>query len=235
MHYFIDGYNLLFRIVDPSEDLQSHRDTLVRNLTEKIEALNLDVTIVFDATYAPGELSRKRPRQVEVVFTAEGETADKFIVTELEAIRKLTHETVVTSDKHLAWLARRLGAHTVDIEPFIIWLHSRYRNAKHKAYKAKDDILNRLPKIAVRVPPTKKEELPTVTKTPDECFDYYYEVFSKKAAEEPVNPKREAAPTPEKSPPKKPKKKKEPEEYFASDEERWLKLFTKQLDDSDEL
>ena len=54
MHYFIDGYNLLFRLLHGSEDLQSEREAIIYELNKKISLIKLDVAIVFDAAYQIG-------------------------------------------------------------------------------------------------------------------------------------------------------------------------------------
>ena len=51
MHYLVDGYNLLFRRKHLQDNLQSSREALIRELNDKIMALHLDVTLVFDATF----------------------------------------------------------------------------------------------------------------------------------------------------------------------------------------
>ena len=58
MHYFIDGYNLLFRIVHAGDDLKTQRDELIQDLIHKVNLLQLDVTLVFDSQYQNDEGSR---------------------------------------------------------------------------------------------------------------------------------------------------------------------------------
>ena len=43
MHYFIDGYNLLFRLCMDSEDLQSQREAIIHDLNKKISLIKMDV------------------------------------------------------------------------------------------------------------------------------------------------------------------------------------------------
>ena len=69
MHYFIDGYNLLFRTTYASEDLAFQRQQIILDLNKKIQVLNLDVTIVFDSQYHPGESERFHYNQLEIEFT----------------------------------------------------------------------------------------------------------------------------------------------------------------------
>lgn len=206
MHYFIDGYNLLFRIIDAHDDLQKYRNALLSELSQKVDFLNLSVTIVFDAAFATGDVTRTRSKHIEIIFTATGQSADSFILNELKDIEtsQAKHHTVITSDKLLAWRVRRSGALSLDIESFLRWLNSRYRNKIKRKNTKKEDILERH-QTTVRVAPANKDEAPGPSKDPDECFAYYQEVFEKNS------PKLEESLS--KEPP-------------MSEQERWLRLFT---------
>lgn len=128
MHYYIDGYNLLFRIVKASdEDLQKQREQIIDDLGRKINHLNIDATIVFDSYYQKGMRERSFKHNVEILFTDEGETADECILDELRTKRNPRLETVVTSDKKLAWQSRLKGAHTLSVEDFLSCLNQRWR------------------------------------------------------------------------------------------------------------
>src|ERR1700722_447984 len=105
MHYFIDGYNLLFRVVRAliDEDLQQQREKIIADLSHKISLLNIDATIIFDSYYQKGLRERSFSQSLEVLFTDEGETADECILDELKKCPHPRNEMVVTSDKKLAW------------------------------------------------------------------------------------------------------------------------------------
>lgn len=233
MHYYVDGYNLLFSIVEVQEELRKQRDEVFGKLIHILEELQLDVTIVFDAAHQPGEVAWTRTRGVRVVYTGEGETADSYIVSALRKEPKGRRQTVVTSDKRLAWEIRQDStAATVDVVPFVHWVQSRYRNL----HRRRNKIIDRTLDVATttRVPPPKRETEPAQANTPEECFDYYHRVFSQTAEALPEDsaPQKQA----EASASAKKRKKRQPtnEPSNMSDEARWLHLFTEKLDKPDE-
>lgn len=128
MHYFIDGYNLLFRSIKAgSEDLQLQRQAIIDDLSKKLNVLNIDATIVFDSYYQKGLREKNHKQNFEILFTDEGETADECILDELRIRPNPRIETVVTSDKDLAWKARLKGAHTLTIDEFLRFLNQKWR------------------------------------------------------------------------------------------------------------
>ena len=50
--------------------------------------------------------TRSHYDELEILFTAEGETADEYIIDEIKNHPHPQQETVVTSDKKLAWHVR---------------------------------------------------------------------------------------------------------------------------------
>lgn len=211
MHYFIDGYNLLFRIVrsQEGESLQAQRQKIVDDLGKKIMALNIDATIIFDAYYQPGLLERSFFQNMEVIFTNERETADDCILAELKKRSNLKIETVVTSDKRLAWRCRLKGAKTQSVEEFIALLNQRYRK-KLAPVKKKEA-------PALKSPPPQ----PIVEAIPQDLEAYYLAAFE--ASAEGEKPKKKK----EKLIKGRPKKEvvETKEDAYKSEFERWLKLF----------
>src|ERR1700730_8668893 len=100
MHYFIDGYNLLFRLIpDSHDDLQSHRERVIHDLNTKISLIKIEVSIIFDAAFQIGERTRSYYDALEILFTAEEETADEYILDEVKNASHPQTIVVVTSDK----------------------------------------------------------------------------------------------------------------------------------------
>lgn len=213
MHYYIDGYNLMFRMVRAGGDLQSQRTHIIEELNTKISALELEATLVFDAHYQAGEGSRSHMKALEIRFTNKGETADQFIINELRTCKDPRKHTVVTSDKRLALHVRSKLAKTETVEEFMQMLNKRYRNK----LKSEHPKLHKEPELTV--PPPKKTE-PSVGATAEECLDYYLKEFEKRAQDE--------APVKMPKPPKrKPKNQKPPPEKSSGEDDmtRWLRLF----------
>ena len=61
-----------------AEELQKQREAVISDLSKKISLLKLDASIVFDAAFQIGGASRTHYNDLEILFTAEGETADEY-------------------------------------------------------------------------------------------------------------------------------------------------------------
>lgn len=201
MHYFLDGYNMMFRIARATEDFRRQREQIISDLSTKIQILELDVTVVFDAKYQPGGATRSHTPSIEILYTAEGETADEFILNELKGEKRPSEHTVVTSDKKLAYLAKLCHSKTESVEDFIGWLNRRYRN------KLRRQDIKRTP-----IKPLKSmaKSLPKPGTTPEESFDFYLHEFEKRLhKEDPISIKVE--------------------KEIVSDMQRWLRAFERNL------
>lgn len=211
MHYYIDGYNLMFRILRVSDEaLSLQRAKIIEDLNHKAAALHLNLTVVFDAHYQLGESSRSHFDQLEIIFSGTGQTADEYIIHEIKSKKHPLQHTVVTSDKKLAWLVRRHSVKTETVEEFLCWLNKRYENKKRTPLP---------PILKPKKPaPSKKKAVPPTQSTVQECFSYYLETFQKFIE------------TPKQDPiyfeklPKK-RKAKEPPERVESDFSRWERIF----------
>lgn len=126
MYYYVDGYNLALRSRRfEGSNFQGVREAWICWLSEHSTELGLHVTLVFDSNYAPGISQRRHLAALEVVYTAQGETADEWILAALAGKNRSKQIVVVTSDKLLAKHARHLGAKTEPVEAFLMWLDKR--------------------------------------------------------------------------------------------------------------
>ena len=238
MHYLIDGYNLLFRTLHDNRDLQGRREAIIHDLNLKISWVKLNVSIVFDATFQIGGRERFHYDQLEIFYTAEGETADEYILEEIKHHPHPQQVTVITSDKDLAWRARNRTAHTETVEEFTFWLNRAYKNKLKQMNKEKRTASSR----TLSFPPKPKTLSPSLIPSkgsPLESYsDYYSQVFEIKwqeilVKEEALKKQKEDAPLPKtKCPPRRTKKAQDPfkvsqspEEKAATESERWLKIF----------
>jgi len=122
MHYYIDGYNLLFQTLHPLKDLRAKREKMVELLQEKLSALDLSLTIVFDGSHYRGEESGfQYLPSLQIIFTPKGQSADEYILEKLSHTLHPSEYTIVTSDKALSQKCRGLGAHTKNIADFMRW------------------------------------------------------------------------------------------------------------------
>jgi uncharacterized protein len=226
MHYYIDGYNLLFRTMQTDDELADKRQSLIEDLNIKVQLLELEVTLVFDSHYQPGESTRSHYAHLEILFSAHGETADELILEEIKSERYPSKKTVVTSDKKLAWFARRCSAKTESVEQFLEWLNKRYKN------KIRQKLLPD-PRKATKNPKIEKIIIPVPAKNPEECFDFYLDQFQKRfEVIEEARPKRENKQDKAKSQDKSPKK--QERKLHISDAQRWQQAFERKIQDSDD-
>lgn len=236
MHYFIDGYNLLFRLLH-GEHLQSEREALIYDLNRKISLVKIDLSIVFDSAFQIGGRTKTHYNEIEILFTAEGETADEYIVDEIKNSPNPQQETVVTSDKKLAWRVRNRSAHTESVEDFMLWLNRAYKNKVRQLKKEKQSpqpppLPHSLPKPASRsLVPSKDAPLESYAEYYNQIFESEWQEILK---EEERHAQASVSSSPQKQAPRKPKKPSDPfatpptpEEKAATEMERWFKIFEK--------
>lgn len=233
MHYFIDGYNLLFRLLPPKENLQLIREAFIYDLSYKASFLNLDATLVFDSHYQEGEASKSHVDKLEIIYTNQGESADDFILKSIKRSAFPKQHTVVTSDNKLAWQARRLLTNTMSVEDFVALLEKRYKNGQAKQQESPDTT-----KASKKI-----QEATTLLPTPTPSkgsMEYYIEAFEKEYKVLESAPREVSINIP--SEPLKFETFEEFEEEettpIQSDEERWLKIFEERIqkmDDDDEI
>lgn len=206
MHYYIDGYNIIFRVLHATETLQLQREALIYDLSYKSELFNLDLTIVFDSHYQESDSSRSHLDRLEIAYTSKDETADDYILKAVKHHRTPKQLVVVTSDNHLAWKARSLGAKTEPAEVFMERLQKRFRNYLEGEEEVETEALYEEPELpkakeleveAPKVTPSAPFELPKLIQPPpvkskkakpgtpvrsplpEECFEYYQNAFEK--------------------------------------------------------
>lgn len=220
MHYYIDGYNLMFRLLPSHDDLSEVRQKLIEDLAAKASFLNLNLTIVFDAQYHPSEGSRSHYQNLEILFTDEGEIADERILEEIRQENNPSQVTVVTSDKKLAWFARRCRAATEPVEFFVTWLNKRFKNRVRHEKSAKEPSF----KPKKKTPP--KRCKPSQEVLPEKCTEYYLEAFHKRLEEtEKKLPVKESEPKKRRKKIEFSEESQDIQDKGISDSERWLKIF----------
>lgn len=137
MRYFIDGYNFLFQLYEEVDPLRQKREEIIEILKEKLQELDLKISIIFDSQYS--RLSdfptRFESEGLEIIYTPSGQTADAYILENLAWAKTRMNSKVVTSDKHLASEAKRLGASITSIEEFVDWLVKKHLFQKRKERK----------------------------------------------------------------------------------------------------
>jgi Predicted RNA-binding protein containing a PIN domain len=131
-HYFIDGYNLMFRLQGKkTPSLHKKREEIISALNEEATLFRLNITLVFDgAEQAPEEGTRTHYDTLEIVYTSKKQSADAYILEQLEYSKDPSSEIVITSDRELAGRAKMLGAATETIEAFLSFMHTKHAKRK---------------------------------------------------------------------------------------------------------
>lgn len=116
-HLVVDGYNVIFSSPELKDlnDLEHARARLVDTLINFAALAGQQVTVVFDAHSVPGGVAHtEKHGPVEVVYTAEGETADTVIERMIGRLSGRTAPVfVVTADYVEQRLILGLGAYRV--------------------------------------------------------------------------------------------------------------------------
>lgn len=114
MHYFIDGYNLLFHLSVETKTLEEARKQIIDSLVDT----KFSLVLVFDGkrTDLP---YRTHKGSLEIIYTSKGQSADVYILEEISLVKNPKDYTVVTSDKKLASICRQMGAYVKTIDSFI--------------------------------------------------------------------------------------------------------------------
>lgn len=116
MIYYVDGYNYLFTQGIENEALEFSREDVLRFFSEK--ALNLQLIVIFDAHKQHGVFSRTFYKGIEVVYSSYNQTADEYIIEQVQHSKNRQEITVVTNDQGLVKEIRKLKAHAISFEYF---------------------------------------------------------------------------------------------------------------------
>jgi predicted RNA-binding protein with PIN domain len=150
MYFFIDGYNLLFHEIEERSSLQKSREKLIDQLHQAFSELHLKGTVVFDGSRRRDEesgLSYQSP--LEIVYAPKGQSADAYIVEQLELTENRKTITVVTNDKGLTRHAKAARTHTLTNRAFLNWLieKAEAKKTKRRTPKESPQQVERLTKI----------------------------------------------------------------------------------------
>lgn len=103
-YVFVDGYNVINSWPELNEiknySYENARHKLIEKLNNYGVYNDFKIILAFDAHLLPGSLEKKEiiSKNLEVVFTMEGETADSFIERTVNNIGRKYEVSVVTSD-----------------------------------------------------------------------------------------------------------------------------------------
>jgi predicted RNA-binding protein with PIN domain len=150
MYYLIDGYNLIFTLIESKESLQVFRQKTIRYLQKKFAQGSLSGMLVFDGAHRRDEESGlSYPSPLIVAYAPKGQSADAYIVEEIEKTKNPKQIIVVTNDRGLSSHARSHGAKVQSNREFILFLKKRSQKTKKGNLEPQDtkQNLERLQKI----------------------------------------------------------------------------------------
>lgn len=130
-YLIVDGYNVINAWKEfaalREESLEHARDVLIANISEYAAFKGYRAIVAFDAQESAGEASSDKLHGIEVVFTAEGETADSWIERKsYELCRTRAKVFVVTSDYAEQINVLGAGAYRISAREF----HEDFKNTK---------------------------------------------------------------------------------------------------------
>lgn len=155
VHYWIDGYNLLFRLTKNYQELRQNERNILTSLNEAILQLNYSVTVILDGREKdPPEAVRRNLDSLALIYTPFHQTADDYILEMVDAASHPEKQTVVSSDLELLHKARQKGARGLTVEQFLSKLVHKKKKKKGeppaKEFRDTQADLDRLLKIFER-------------------------------------------------------------------------------------
>ena len=109
----MDGYNIIFAWEALAKTAETDLDAARRGLLDALASYTAfkkcRTVVVFDGYKRPGPGSREQHDQVQVIYTAEGETADAYIEALVAQIGSNYNLRVATSDSLVQLSSLRSG------------------------------------------------------------------------------------------------------------------------------
>lgn len=148
MYYLVDGYNLIFSLIESKESLQTVRNKVILALQKEFAKRKISGMLVFDGAHKRGEESGlSYPSPLIVAYAPKGQSADEYIVEKIEASSQPKLITVVTNDRGLAMHAKSHGASVQSNDTFIKWLRKKKGKKKVIEPRETQQNIDRLLKI----------------------------------------------------------------------------------------
>lgn len=142
--FVIDGYNVIFAWEELLElarvNIDSAREALIDTIGNYMGYREVDVVLVFDGYKLagnPGEKTKygkvsETAGELQVVYTKEAQTADRFIEKTVYEFGKKRRITVVTSDRPVQMAALGDGAARMSAREFYAEVESTNADIRHK-------------------------------------------------------------------------------------------------------
>ncbi|OGN65408.1 MAG: hypothetical protein A2888_01695 [Chlamydiae bacterium RIFCSPLOWO2_01_FULL_28_7] len=120
MKYYIDGYNLLFKLFKEEKVFEDQREEFINFLEVKNSKFKANFIIVFDAHHEEEEVPKHNIRNhVKIVFTSKNQTADEYIEERIFLSKNPRNIFVVSNDRRLIEHCKKLKSKTMSVEQFL--------------------------------------------------------------------------------------------------------------------
>lgn len=135
----VDAYNMIgnwpeLARLKESGRLPEARDELINVLTEYKKITGLNISLIFDAMYVPGNSKSYRQADLEIVWTSKDQTADSYIEKyAAEKQSRVLQVTVATSDQAEQWVIFSEGALRVPALELRKRVHMALKEVRHAA------------------------------------------------------------------------------------------------------
>ncbi|GEP23122.1 MAG: NYN domain-containing protein [Lentilactobacillus diolivorans] len=112
----VDAYNMIgnwphLNKLKQADRLEDARDELLAELSEYKKYRDINMIVVFDAMYVPGNAKSFRKFDMEIVWTSKDQTADSYIeALSRKKQNRFTQVIVATSDQAEQWTIFSAGA-----------------------------------------------------------------------------------------------------------------------------
>ncbi len=135
MHYYIDGYNLLFQVAERNLSFSENRYAIIEQLENFFSLHNISATLVFDSRF---DLSNAFPSisdlgHLEIIYSPKGLSADDYLIEKLQILNNPTSVTVVTSDRYLRKELKAIGCSLMKIDEFLKWTLKKEKQKRHRS------------------------------------------------------------------------------------------------------
>lgn len=140
----VDAYNMIgnwpeLNHLKQTDRLPQARDELISMLTEYKKITGLNISLVFDAMYVPGNSKSYRQADLEIIWTSKDQTADSYIEEyAAEKQSRVLQVTVATSDQAEQWVIFSEGALRVPALELRKRVHTALKEVRHTAVRTQD-------------------------------------------------------------------------------------------------
>ncbi len=130
--YLIDGYNLLFFLLNNPSPTHKKREETLSLVLDIAPLLKGPIWIIFDGSSEMALPETAYVESVKVEFSPKGMSADDYILEKLYGRKNEVAYTVITSDKKLAQSCKNLGVNVWSLSFFLQKVFSQKKAKKEE-------------------------------------------------------------------------------------------------------